>query len=276
MATYRRKGHMRRGKNGTLHYVSSHNVKRGSGGRYKPLNSRPLYFRDMQPRVKLPSVDLWARRLGLVAWPVSSETRNAKCPVCGASVWFFRDRNGGCAYFDALGKPWPKHLCIEFARSELAGQKPMLETRSTAQYWTDDRVLDNWPVDVTSPNARCPTCDVPVLLFKDKADRKAFFNVGVGQFSGHSCVNEGTSSELLHHAAVLTSRFGLSSIESIIEEIANYQERALMDPSLHKTIVTGPSPWDGNAESTSQTLGCGPCAAVFSLVLLIIVLIASF
>ena len=33
--------------------------------------------------------------------------------MCGEDVWFFRNVNGGCAYFDAVGKPWPKHPCMD-------------------------------------------------------------------------------------------------------------------------------------------------------------------
>ena len=34
------------------------------------------------------------------------------CRVCGASVFFVR-HNGGSVWFDALGKPWPKHGCFD-------------------------------------------------------------------------------------------------------------------------------------------------------------------
>ncbi len=36
---------------------------------------------------------------------------NAKCPVCGAKVYFFRSPDNGRVFFDELGPPWPKHLC---------------------------------------------------------------------------------------------------------------------------------------------------------------------
>lgn len=38
---------------------------------------------------------------------------NARCPRCGQPVWFYRNPNGGCAYFDELGVPWPKHPCMD-------------------------------------------------------------------------------------------------------------------------------------------------------------------
>ncbi len=36
---------------------------------------------------------------------------NAKCPVCGASVFFYQSENGGRVFFNDLGPPWPKHPC---------------------------------------------------------------------------------------------------------------------------------------------------------------------
>jgi hypothetical protein len=38
-------------------------------------------------------------------------TPNARCPVCGASVFFYQSPYGGRVYFDSLGPPWPKHPC---------------------------------------------------------------------------------------------------------------------------------------------------------------------
>lgn len=41
---------------------------------------------------------------------------NAKCPVCGASVYFYVSPNGGRVFFDELGPPWPKHPCTDHGR----------------------------------------------------------------------------------------------------------------------------------------------------------------
>lgn len=38
---------------------------------------------------------------------------NARCPECGVHVYFFRHENGGCAWFDGVGHPWPIHPCME-------------------------------------------------------------------------------------------------------------------------------------------------------------------
>ena len=36
----------------------------------------------------------------------------SNCPICRAPVFFVR-HNGGSVWFDALGKPWPKHGCFD-------------------------------------------------------------------------------------------------------------------------------------------------------------------
>jgi hypothetical protein len=38
---------------------------------------------------------------------------NARCPVCGASVFFYQSPYGGRVFFDELGPPWPKHPCTD-------------------------------------------------------------------------------------------------------------------------------------------------------------------
>lgn len=36
---------------------------------------------------------------------------SARCPICGASVYFYKSPFGGKVYFERLGPPWPKHPC---------------------------------------------------------------------------------------------------------------------------------------------------------------------
>ncbi len=52
--------------------------------------------------------------------PGSSYTRissfvdpNARCPVCGDGVFFYRSPFDGRVFFDELGPPWPKHPCTD-------------------------------------------------------------------------------------------------------------------------------------------------------------------
>ena len=37
----------------------------------------------------------------------------AKCPVCGQAVYYYKSPYGGSAYFDELGISWPKHPCTD-------------------------------------------------------------------------------------------------------------------------------------------------------------------
>lgn len=58
---------------------------------------------------------------------------NAKCPVCGASVFFFRPEQGGSLWSDDPGPPWTKHPCMMTE-----------ENRSS------------WPVPLSMPEVRDP------------------------------------------------------------------------------------------------------------------------
>lgn len=106
MGTHYRRGHYRRGKDGTLHWVSGHEVRRTSGG-----FDGPIFIRSKNPRERQPrSATLPASRFGYartIARP------NATCPVCGASVYFYSNSHGSKVYFDDLGPPWPKHPCMD-------------------------------------------------------------------------------------------------------------------------------------------------------------------
>lgn len=42
---------------------------------------------------------------------VSCTIPNAKCPVCGEPVFFYRSPSNGRVFFNELGPPWPKHPC---------------------------------------------------------------------------------------------------------------------------------------------------------------------
>lgn len=138
MARFSRRGHWRRGRNGNYHWVSSHNVRRddfsrmGSGDYRHLLGAAHLKTaptHSPKPRQKLKAT-------GDIQWSRISSTPNAECPVCGADVWFIRNKNGGCAYFDELGKPWPLHPCMSRDRSSA---DRMVEAEVNGYDWADGR-----------------------------------------------------------------------------------------------------------------------------------------
>lgn len=124
MARYHRRGHWRTSKNGTRHWVSGHTVQRSSWGSGWSWLSSPQPARSKSaPAVVHPPAVKWRR--------IPTEP-NSRCPVCGDRVWFFRNEFGGCAYFDALGPPWPKHPCMD-----LPSDDPMTRQarREAIQAW---------------------------------------------------------------------------------------------------------------------------------------------
>ena len=48
---------------------------------------------------------------------------NARCPRCGALVFFYRSPDGGSVYFDDLGPPWPKHPCMDGGERTLSPRR---------------------------------------------------------------------------------------------------------------------------------------------------------
>ena len=86
-------------RNGQWEYVTGHWVERDDWDRYsRPYNSEWVSFTNGRS---------WPRRY------LDAQQPNATCPVCEEAVWFFRNKDGGCAYFDEIGKPWTKHPCMD-------------------------------------------------------------------------------------------------------------------------------------------------------------------
>jgi len=56
---------------------------------------------------------------------------NARCPVCGASVFYYESEYGARVFFDELGPPWPKHPCTDHSRSS-ASRVPGLSAQGAS------------------------------------------------------------------------------------------------------------------------------------------------
>ena len=102
MSTFSRKGHWRT-RLGDTHWVSGSIVKRAEWGKSSwidlTLEQRSEWLIEF---IKAHSFELTKSLL----------VPNAKCPECDEAVYFFRHHNGGCAWFDDIPAPWPKHGCM--------------------------------------------------------------------------------------------------------------------------------------------------------------------
>lgn len=65
----------------------------------------------------------------------------AKCPRCGAGIFFYRNEIGSRVYFDALGAPWPTHPCMD--RDRTASMRTSREVRESRLTLVDD-ASDTW------------------------------------------------------------------------------------------------------------------------------------
>ncbi len=72
-----------------------------------------------------PNVTFWPYALA------SDCCKPTSCPICKKLVFFLR-HNGGSAWFDDLGVPWPKHSCFD-----RAGGKPIDPARFAVFYGKD-------------------------------------------------------------------------------------------------------------------------------------------
>lgn len=188
MTRYRRRGHWRTSKNGTRHWVSGHTVNRyrssWAGARFTPSRrpSSPGHL-GRQTRSALPAVK----------WRRLPDEPNATCPVCGARVWFFRNEHGGCAYFDALGRPWPLHPCMARTLGP-ANQRAVLEAQDAYE-----RALRRSAKADASERRRQQRekalAEKKVRRQQEKASRRAARSVsrGAGMGAGNSLVPEGSS-----------------------------------------------------------------------------------
>ncbi len=118
VAQYHRRGHWRKSTSGTIHWVSGHTVNRLPVPWLK--SSRSPLFRVSSPPRGSGDTPPSSHSTGSYppgAWETMPRTPNAICPLCKAPVWFFRDEFGGCAYFNLIGPPWPKHPCMDIPHS---------------------------------------------------------------------------------------------------------------------------------------------------------------
>lgn len=91
MSRFHRSGHTRTNSHGTTFWVRDHDVSRDEL-QQSAVRQQTMYS-----------------NLGIsygITYP------NARCPVCGDSVFYFQAYNGGRVFFDPpLGPPWDKHPC---------------------------------------------------------------------------------------------------------------------------------------------------------------------
>lgn len=106
MTLFFRKGHWRTSSLGNPYWVGEHDVSRDDWYRSQGI-SQVEYTAYQESLRQLQEV-------GADGSATSAYTKpNAKCPVCGQSVFFYQNRWGSRVYFDDLGQPWPKHPCMD-------------------------------------------------------------------------------------------------------------------------------------------------------------------
>src|ERR1700722_4249916 len=73
---------------------------------------------------------------------------NATCPVCGASVFFYRSPFNGRVFFDDVGWPWPKHPCTDkYHGSDAAIQNSVRSSYKFHLTGPDGKTLDVYVIE---------------------------------------------------------------------------------------------------------------------------------
>lgn len=86
----------------------------GSGKYDDSIKKRPKATVQKQ-ETSIPFGRSWSKVGNTYQWKYAHHdlSRSTVCPICGQTPVYFVRHNGGCAWFDALGKPWPKHPCFD-------------------------------------------------------------------------------------------------------------------------------------------------------------------
>lgn len=115
-------------------------------------------------RWEFEAADAYEREQRVAAALRSFITPNARCPVCGAHVWFYQAPNGGRAFFDDIGWPWPKHPCTD--HSSGVSSRGSLPARDAEAHRADEPRLLAWQANGDRPilrvlsEGRIPSVDI--------------------------------------------------------------------------------------------------------------------
>ena len=116
---------------GDTHWVSGHWVERDDWDRsyYQRTDPSDYYIDRLR--------ELRAAR-GATAGYVNP---NAKCPECGAPVFYYQNEFGSRVFFDELGPPWPKHPCTDHGSTPAVGPDSISRALPTLRDSTDRSLI---------------------------------------------------------------------------------------------------------------------------------------
>lgn len=88
-----RREHSRTNRFGTTFHVRGHDYSAGD---------------------KVHGTDYTLKRSAGEAYVNGTLVFNIRCPGCAKSVFFYQNEHGSRVFFESLGKPWPRHHCINW------------------------------------------------------------------------------------------------------------------------------------------------------------------
>ncbi|MCU7550412.1 hypothetical protein OCK74_14925 [Chitinophagaceae bacterium LB-8] len=111
---------------------------------------------------------------------------NARCPVCGYPVYFYKSENGGRVFFDELGPPWPKHPCTDIKYNDVS---KAINYKDFIPNWK----INGWiPVTIKINTKRNPFTYIVTRLDKKYGNKIEIRNNGeeFSKFCKNDCLHQ--------------------------------------------------------------------------------------
>lgn len=207
---------------------------------------------------------------------------NARCPVCGASVYFYQSPYGGRVFFDELGPPWPKHPCtdnpvVRHHFSSAEGRARILVTAASQSEKLDSETAQRaqaTPIEPTITNAQPPRLAawveagwMPFVVTKIVYPKKENVTIGI-EAEGKLFVAQGSdpiicrihqkSTNAMFYHTKGGIRFGSDLIQNSSRILSVLNESPVLlkrDPDLqHLTLSSFILTRDGEVEEISLSV----------------------
>jgi hypothetical protein len=127
---FNRNGFYRYSKLGKCHYVNGHPVSRSSRSP-TPITPDPVLVRFPEIRSGECSTACYVNP-------------NARCPSCGAPVFYYQNESGSRVFFDELGPPWLKHPCMDKVASAWSTVEQVRFSAPQARSTNDISLIADW------------------------------------------------------------------------------------------------------------------------------------
>jgi hypothetical protein len=160
-----------------------------------------------------------------ITWHIDSFVNpNARCPVCGASVFYYCNENGSSVFFDELGPPWPKHPCTDNPNkyAPLILDNPARKVGGNDYQWVRDRwelyrVVSAFNVDNSAFKLVLEKDGTEIAVFVSKADLSFYKYVDIFKERAAVFLNGSLRTNNLSTLTPLAKPFSVRAYRSLLD-----------------------------------------------------------